>query len=172
LSAQVERDKSFRYAEVRGDGDLCRPAGIEGVDLTQLGGGQLLTARARDVEPPLRRRVLHVVGLRAEKQVRWIDADRVVAAMQDAHPVRDRAMRQQVGVTMGVFRPAVTTSVAGGACYIDAAIAVWPVLRSEPGPAVVTADAAVHPGPESTRVRCREIRRCFTVCDVSGTSTI
>lgn len=50
--------------------------------------------------PTLRMHVLDVVPLRADEQMRWVAASRVVAFVKDVMPLWDRPYRQHVGDPM------------------------------------------------------------------------
>lgn len=98
----------------------------------QLGVSRFL-ANGRRIHPPtLRIHVRHVGGRRAKKQVLWVDASWIVAAVADKHPCWDCPAMEKPRNAVRAFRLAVETksAVALGRHAIDPlpAVAVLPVL--------------------------------------------
>ena len=101
-----------------------------------------MTTRATPVAhslPALPVPVGHVLGVRAQEQVRGVDTSGVVAAVTNGHAVGDRTMGQRVGNPMGlcVF-PA----------QLEMGVAVT-VMRAAARPAIVRAVGLVNLLPES-----------------------
>src|SRR3989442_531027 len=101
LASEVERNKCLGDIEPARDINLLGAAGNQRIDLRELGRGQLLALGTRNAQSALSGRIPHVVELGAEEEMRWVAAERGVAAMQDALAVRRRTVRQFVGNTMG-----------------------------------------------------------------------
>lgn len=109
----ASRNRSHgRSANAERTGYGCVAGGTEKCsDHTNLLGGEnrpwmTLTDQARNSTPPFGGHVGHVVGVRTEEQVGWVDAGRVVAAMTYLGLRRDRAIRALPRHAVGVQRPA------------------------------------------------------------------
>src|SRR5688500_16526780 len=92
LPVDDARDGVPANAELRGDDVMRKPTLRQGANRQHLSGRQLLLTEG--VATALRNRIVDVLVLRAQKQMLRVDAARVVALVQDAQVVGNRAVRQ------------------------------------------------------------------------------
>lgn len=102
--------RGLANAELSGESVLVRSSGVQSPYLSYIGLGQprapeLLAADAPESGSPLSHHVLRVGLHRSEEQVSRFRAGRVVAVMQDAEPIRDRAVVQLPRYPVGLSDP-------------------------------------------------------------------
>jgi len=151
----VQREPGVRNAELTGHSTLLRARREQCVYLPELGGANLVTTWTRDRQAPLAGRVLHVVALRAEEEMRRINAGWNIAMMEHRLAGRNRPIGEHPRDPVGIMRH------GAPAAHAHLAVAVPDIAVADPQPASVS---LVYLSPEPGSI-CIRIGRAFAYWD-------